>query len=1789
MSAVVFKKKIDYQVNKPAYAFVPIYSPVTHFTLLTNSKNVVLSLVLKPKIWAMRQKLLCILFFCLSATAVWAQPEANFVARGDTNLTPVRVCRNYSINFLSISQNYSTLVWTFTGGTPATSTATSVNVSWAANGTYACNLTVTDTNNQTSVRSFLVIVASNTPNPTFGAIPNMCSSDPAILLTQGSPPGGTYFGPGVSNNRFNPGIADTGTHTIGYAYTAPNGCTDTAYSSVYVIKGPNASLFELNNFSNCNGFTTGTPNFTIEIFNTSTSHDSITNYEIVWGDGTPNWDSAFFPASMQHTYFGQGIYELQLIIIGANGCTDTAKYSVVNTSNPASLNITNPGGTNGCAPVTVTFPLSTTNTDTTITYTITWGDGQDTTFKHPPPAFITHTYDTTSCILGGGFFNIISTATNACVSTQSTIQGPFVTQPGKADFAVFPGCAGLPHSLNNMSIPGFTNACSRLSTFIWNFGDGSPPVTIVSNTPVPPPGNHTWMNKGWYNVSLTLISIGANCPGDTLELMLCIDTIATALVTITDTIGCSSVTPTLTNSTDTVEFCAAKNFGWMVTPNTGYVLNNNTTLDSYVPDITFNTPGIYELAFFISNICGGDTVRQNIHVLGPPTITFPANIPVYCDTATIYTATNPNHTPTIHSNGSPITSYLWRILPSGATFINGTDSTSQFPDFILPPASYSITLFATNACGTDSATQIFDVNQVTYGGFTLSQTRGCSPLTTFGQSTSNPLVQHTWYVNNVQQSTSLNTSFTLTNTGTQDSVYQIKLIVYAGIGCLDSIIQYVTVHPLPQPAFGATEVCLGAATSFFDSSQAAIAPITNWLWNFGDGNSSTLQNPTNTYTIAGQYQVSLTTTDTNGCSATFLDSIWVRSYPIAAFNFNYASMPDSACVNDTIFFINATTINANGTPVVAWEWDVFNNGTIDDINLNSYHIFNNPGSYQIKLVAISATGCRDSIIQTIVISQPSAPSFTLSSYGGCTPVNVIATNTSTGYITNYSWVFYTLDSNQNRVIEYTSTQPNPNPIPPFQANILSNKTVFAELTASNGCYTATFTDTINVRPIPIPFFAVSSNVGCSPLTITIQVDGLATGNPDSIVFNFGDGTSPLILKPIINVLPNGDTLFTWNQQSHTFAYNGSGLDTTYYLTLWASNECGDSSYTVPIVVRNRSLQSFFTANTNIACAPANISFSDFSFNAIAVSYCFDFDTIAKVCNGPTAFGRNVSHTYTQPGVYVVAQFTSNWCSSDTIYQVIEVRPKPTVQVSFPANNCANDTIYFSNTTTISLGTILGYRWYFGNGDSSILSSPSYAYPTSGNFQVCLVVFTDSGCDTTYCSPITIFDNPTSDFDFINNVCLNEQPVQFLNQSTNPTGNISIYEWDFGDGNTALQINPLHTYLVAGTYNVKLRVTNTDGCTDSITQSITIYPVPDAAFTHVIQSGDSCGAPQIAQFTNYSNNAGGYYWDFNYDPNTPATDTSIAMHPNHTYTQPGTYRVMLVAKNGLGCSDTAFTTIRIHPFPIPDFSPNVTAGCAPLRINFNNETSLPAGFNDSMTYTWYFGDGQTSKERDPIHIYNTPGTYSIRLVVRTIYGCEAEIEYRGLITVFPVPVPVYDYTLVEFDLYQFSNTSYGGTPPLTYSWNFGDGSTSTNSNPLHRFLIERYTWEYGYPVCLTVTDANGCDSTLCDTIKLGRFTLYVPNAMTPGSGGEEALFLPKGQGLSEYQLMIFDRWGNLLWKTDKLDPIMASPVEGWDGTYQGKDVPAGVYVWRIDAKFANDVKWFTGETDFNNSGTITIIR
>jgi hypothetical protein len=260
------------------------------------------------------------------------------------------------------------------------------------------------------------------------------------------------------------------------------------------------------------------------------------------------------------------------------------------------------------------------------------------------------------------------------------------------------------------------------------------------------------------------------------------------------------------------------------------------------------------------------------------------------------------------------------------------------------------------------------------------------------------------------------------------------------------------------------------------------------------------------------------------------------------------------------------------------------------------------------------------------------------------------------------------------------------------------------------------------------------------------------------------------------------------------------------------------------------------------------------------------------------------------------------------------------------------------------------------------------------------------------------------------------------------------------------------------------------------------------------------------------------------------------------------------------------------------------GCQPLLVRFVDRSENA----DSVLYD--FGDGNTSTDRNPIHIYTQQGAYFWKMITFKAGVCSDTFAPTNPVVVYPKPSASFIYNQVkigqEFSSeILFRNQSIGA---VSYLWEFGDGFTSIEGDS----VSHRYRLDGEYEVTLIATSVDGCSDTT-KRIVLVRFFrgLTLPNAIAPNDPNPEVrVFKPAGAGLANYKLEIYDKWGNRIFETDKL--IDGYPAEVWDGTFNGTPCPSGSYVWKVEAVFKDGVLW-EGQ-GLNNApkrkvGTITILK
>ena len=456
----------------------------------------------------------------------------------------------------------------------------------------------------------------------------------------------------------------------------------------------------------------------------------------------------------------------------------------------------------------------------------------------------------------------------------------------------------------------------------------------------------------------------------------------------------------------------------------------------------------------------------------------------------------------------------------------------------------------------------------------------------------------------------------------------------------------------------------------------------------------------------------------------------------------------------------------------------------------------------------------------------------------------------------------------------------------------------------------------------------------------------------------------------------------------------------------------------------------------------------------------------------------------------------------------------------------------------------------------------------GNF-VFTYTFTDlNGCINSDTLGVLIvnpqFANAGTGF----SLCIYSAPVDLNFLNATPSGGT----WS-GTGISGNLFSPL----LSGTGNFILTYSFGNGtCLTTDTINVIVYPQPTVNFSVVL---NTLCVGQSTIFNNLSVGLSSSFWSFG------DGTTSTLFSPNHIFTLPGQYTVSLIGTGlGTGCIDTAVYTFTVFQPPISTFDIGPFIGCDPFSLQFNNSSFL------GTSYLWNFGDSDTSSQFNPVHIYTPDGTYSVSLIVTGAGGCADTLIAPNIVIVNPSPTADFSYQIItnlpNTAIVNFSNNSTNAT---WYLWNFGDGNTSNDENPIHTYETADKFW-----AMLIDTNEFGCADTVYQYIDASFLkVLNVPNAFTPNYGPEaDRVFTPKGIGIESYHIWIYDIWGTtLLWESTLLDE-KGSPTESWNGYYKGVLMPQDSYVWLVEAVFLDGPdKWRKSYADrvFRKTGTATLLQ
>ena len=1154
-----------------------------------------------------------------------------------------------------------------------------------------------------------------------------------------------------------------------------------------------------------------------------------------------------------------------------------------------------------------------------------------------------------------------------------------------ASFSATPlsGCSPLLVQFTNSSIGNPTS-------FFWDLGNG-----VTATIPNP---STTYFNSGFYTIKL-VITKGLQKDSITKTNYVKVDAAPVVNFTAADSVGCAPFAVQFT-SLATVPAGSIASYLWD--------FGDGSTATTANPNHIYNIIGSYTVSLTITSNANCIKTFSKVNyivVATKPVASFSSNIQPACAAPVTVNFTNT-------STGSGLT-YLWNFNDPASGVLNTSTTTS--PTHIFNTAgNYNITLVATstNGCKSNASFALTVGSGSLLANFTLPPT-GClgDPIAILNTTTPTPS-SVLWTFGDATTSTLLNPIKTYGATGS----YQVILAATLGL-CASSDTQNIIINPKPIVAFTATPLTGCAIPTLVTFTNQTLGAGNTYLWAFGDGNTSTNAQPAYSYNSQGLFTVSLTATNSNGCSQTLTKPNYIN---IAKPTITLNNLPLQGCIPYS--YTPAYTVTTTN-PIVAYNWS-FGDGTTAT-GASPSHVYTMQGTYTIKVVFTTASGCVDSTIFNAAIVVGTKP---------ITQFNAQPRDTCAQFIFNFfdntpppvdAW-YWTFGDGGTSIVQ--------NPIYQYSDTGLFTVTL---VTTNNGCRDSLVKpDFIHVRP-PIAIFSVIPN--CDTPFLRRFVDQSIGAN--TYFWSFGDGATSTDTNTV-----------------HTYAATG-----TYTVTLTVSN--GICNYTTTRTVIIVDEYPNFNATLLQLCKGNTTNFAATNINTANIAaYNWQFG------DGTTSTAIAPSHIYTTSGIYTVTLITTNilGCFDTVTKQNYITVFGPTA--NFSAVNtiaCTNQgNINFTNiSTTDGTHTIVTNLWNFGDGQTSNSDAAivPHLYNTNGSYSIKLLVTDSYGCADSITKPnFVVAASATAAFISADTASCPTKNISFVNQSVT---NIVSSLWTFGDGQTSTLPNPVHTYASNGNFTVKLKVTDATGCVDSITKPNYINIISPKAIFVVSDSFKTC-PPLIVNYTNNSLNALQHSWTFG------DGSVSTLLNPTHVFNSPGTFTTKLIITSQGGCKDSATKNIAINgPTGTLNYAP--LQGCAPLLVNFNSVAI------NTTNYIWDYADGNTSTTTAPnsTHTYLNVTTYVPKLILEDAFGCRTSVLGTDTIKAFGVSgvIKANKYLICGSGegLVQFSDSITTNDTFTAITWNFGDGNTVSSLTPPSHIYTNTGTY---YPTA-TVSTTRGCVVTL----------------------------------------------------------------------------------------------------------------
>lgn len=996
---------------------------------------------------------------------------------------------------------------------------------------------------------------------------------------------------------------------------------------------------------------------------------------------------------------------------------------------------------------------------------------------------------------------------------------------------------------------------------------------------------------------------------------------------------------------------------------------------------------------------------------------------------------------------------------------------------------FDVTLMVTNSQGCSNSVVVNTITltelQAQLADFQIA---GCAPLEVSLSENSisvSPINSWLWEVETAGStltSTDQNPNLSIADTG----IYNVTLIVTNTLGCMDTATfeNAIQVGMLPEINFTAdpVETCIEWDVTMTNLSSSFAQ---EWFWDFGDGQNSIEENPVHSYVDTGHYDISLVAIH-NGCANTqTIDDLVHVMAPVS--NFNVLNF----CENPSLRKFQNLSIDADA---VIWDFGDETITTDTSTLTTPEYIYANPGTYVVTQTVFNGeTGCSHSTSQEITVTTPEA-AFTVSTTAGCVPLEVELLDAS-AFAGEWTW------SSDGGTISDPTAQ---NPTITFDApgKYTNIQLIIQDM---NSCAdTLIFTDTIVANDLAINF---TSNIatGCAPLTVDFTETAMSFFGTEAIyTWTFGD-------------------LGTSNEQNPTFIFEEPGLHT---IKLSVEDDWGcKRTRAIAGFIEVTKPEASFTADT-LSCTWGQVNFDNTS-SGQQLTYQWDFG------DGNFSTEESPSHLYTSESVYTVCltikdKFDCEDMICKTNYITI-ANPSASFSLDSTFASCPPLPVNFYNLSQ----NANQYTWDYGDGSGiSSLEEPSHVYTIPGVYHVSLIAASTEACqDTMVVEDLIVLDGPEGTYAVdIDTACV-PATVTFTAESVDNY----VYIWDFGTG--MLDTSTLSatsevisfTYTDPGTYTPLLSFVNNTGCFRTLPPIDPIYvttTAPDFAADQTLIC--STGGDEIT-FANLSNSPdpiNSVEWIF--EGGDPSMSTLA--EPVVNYMSPGSFDVTMIIDNGF-CTDTLVREdyIVVAAGPDADFTTSVTEGCAPLMVNFTDNSSVLLG--DISEWFWDFGDGTSANIENPTHIFETGSDFEVTMTVTTMDGCVSSTS--RIISVFPLtPISAGDDRDVCMgEATQLQAVILADTTGLSYTWT--PSNTLSCANCLEPIALPNDTTTYTF----SVFSPEGCTSSSevvvnvkpfpVPVIELTNDTTICANALVQlqASGGDDVFSYQWDQnamGLSCYE-------------------------------------------------------------------------